>query len=298
MNFQQTYTRLPSMISPYLKVLFSSKPQLAESGISSPSLTADIPKLKVKPKHLQRFQQVCGLPITNALPYTYLHVLAMPLKMRIFSHPNFPITILGLVHIRNVIRHWKTLDSNAYLRITVACKELKETDLGQEIDIVTRAYEGEGLVWEEISTLLARRTKSTEGKSTKGLSTPIAHHMIFGSLDERVIKIPAHIGRHYAVVSGDFNPIHLFDITAKLLRFRQKVAHGMWTVSRCLGLVQSLFSAEPLEIEVQFKSPLYLPGECLFRQQQDPILPSSINLSLSSLKDNRLHLIVRIRSLS
>jgi hypothetical protein len=41
-------------------------------------------------------------------------------------------------------------------------------------------------------------------------------------------KAPADIGRRYARVSGDYNPIHLSALTAKLFRLPQAIAHGLW----------------------------------------------------------------------
>ena len=43
------------------------------------------------------------------------------------------------------------------------------------------------------------------------------------------------LGRQYAAVSGDRNPIHLFDLTAMPLGFRHHIAHGMWSKARCLA---------------------------------------------------------------
>lgn len=44
--------------------------------------------------------------------------------------------------------------------------------------------------------------------------------------------VSANAGRQYARVSGDFNPIHLTNITARLLGMRQAIIHGMHTVAR------------------------------------------------------------------
>ena len=45
----------------------------------------------------------------------------------------------------------------------------------------------------------------------------------------RVWKLPGDLGRKYAAVSGDHNPIHLYPLTAKALGFPRQIAHGMWT---------------------------------------------------------------------
>ena len=50
-----------------------------------------------------------------------------------------------------------------------------------------------------------------------------------------VWKLPSNLGRQYASVSGDRNPIHLYDVTALPLGFRHHIAHGMWSKARCLA---------------------------------------------------------------
>src|SRR5699024_9141265 len=47
-------------------------------------------------------------------------------------------------------------------------------------------------------------------------------------------KLPADIGRRYAAVSGDRNPIHLSNITAKALGMPGAIAHGMYAAGRML----------------------------------------------------------------
>src|SRR6266487_1403229 len=48
-----------------------------------------------------------------------------------------------------------------------------------------------------------------------------------------VWELPADLGRRYAAVSGDRNPIHLYRLTAWLFGFRRPIAHGMWAAARC-----------------------------------------------------------------
>ena len=292
MRFKQTFSGLPSMVWPYLRVLSSSKPLLAEDGLLMPSLCVEARHVRINKAHLRRYQAICGLPIHDVLPHAYLHVLAMPLHMRVFIHPQFPVKVLGLVHLRNVIRHWKNIDTSGVLRMAVDCNTLRETDSGQEYDLVTRAYQGDQLVWEEISTMLARRLSSGKRPNIER-----AQRNESSVIHEQVITAQANTGRQYAFVSGDFNPIHLFDRTAQAFHFKQTVAHGMWSLSRCIGLAESSFPGTAVELDAQFKLPIYLPGEFVFRSQCDQQDARRMDLTLTTLKGDRLHLVVRCRAL-
>ncbi|WP_455352339.1 MaoC/PaaZ C-terminal domain-containing protein [Streptomyces sp. SYSU K217416] len=71
-------------------------------------------------------------------------------------------------------------------------------------------------------------------------------------------RLPAGLGRRYGAVSGDRNPIHLHPLTAKAFGFPRAIAHGMWTVARCLA------EADPegriTHAHAEFKAPVLLPA--------------------------------------
>jgi acyl dehydratase len=105
------------------------------------------------------------------------------------------------------------------------------------------------------------------------------------------LTVAADTGRRYARVSGDVNPIHLSARTASWYGFKQAVAHGMWSMSRSLGEATPYLPAAPLQIDTQFKLPLYLPSEVIFRCQREG---DQTFISLSSIKD-RLHLATQVK---
>jgi hypothetical protein len=162
---------------------------------------------------------------------------------------------------------------------------LRETDSGQEYDLITAAKTGDRTVWEEISTMLARRHVAGKRPVIERGNRNEAR-----LLNEQTIDVMANTGRRYARVSGDYNPIHLFDRTAQKFAFRQCVAHGMWSLARCVGLGHAYLPAFPLEIDAQFKLPIYLPGNFVFRAQRGD---TGVDLSLSTIKGDRLHLDVQ-----
>jgi acyl dehydratase len=287
MSDQLRFDGLPSMVWPFCKVLVSNKPLLAAPACAPPSVSVQASDVRINAAHLRRYREICGISASDAVPHAYLHALAMPLHVRVFTHELFPVKVLGLVHLRNVIRHLQPIAVDSRFDLQVSYNTLRETDSGQEYDIVTRCELGGQLVWEEISTMLARR--ATPGKRP---SIERAHRDTAQIVNEQTITVAANTGRKYARVSGDFNPIHLFDRTAQAFHFKQTVVHGMWSLARCVGLAADTFPQTPIELEAQFKLPIYLPGEFVFRQQR---AKDGADLSLSTPKGDRLHLVVRAR---
>ena len=81
-------------------------------------------------------------------------------------------------------------------------------------------------------------------------------------------RVPGDIGRRYAGVSGDRNPIHLHGLTAKLFGMPRPIAHGMWLKARCLGELEPSLP-DAFTVSVRFKLPLFLPAQVAFGTRDD-----------------------------
>ena len=75
--------------------------------------------------------------------------------------------------------------------------------------------------------------------------------------------MPGDIGRRYATVSGDRNPIHLHPLSAKLFGMKAPIAHGMWTKARCLAALEGELP-QTYTVDVRFKLPIFLPSKVSF----------------------------------
>jgi len=271
------------MVVNYVKVVAGRKPYLAPEGHPLGHVVFEATDVKPTVGHVRRYREVCRVPDSEYLPHAFPHVLAMPLHMYIFTAPSFPVKVLGLIHLRNIIRCLRPIRIGAVLRITAEWETLRETPVGQEYDLITRAYvEGE-LAWEEVSTMLAHRaTPGQRPKIERGGDAEV----------KQPFEVAANTGRRYALVSGDFNPIHLSAKTASWFGFKQGVAHGMWSMSRALGQGAALLPTGPIQIDTQFKLPLYLPSVVTFRGQSHSD-GSRADFSLGSDRD-RLHLAMQV----
>jgi acyl dehydratase len=64
-------------------------------------------------------------------------------------------------------------------------------------------------------------------------------------------------------MSGDRNPIHLADLTARPFGFRRHIAHGMWTQARAIAEIENRLPAS-FWVDVAFKRPIALPASVRF----------------------------------
>jgi len=81
-------------------------------------------------------------------------------------------------------------------------------------------------------------------------------------------SVPADIGRRYAEVSGDRNPIHLHGLAARPFGTHRAIAHGMWMKTRCLAALEGRLR-DAYAATAEFRSPLGIPGRARLRLASD-----------------------------
>ncbi|MEU0107938.1 MaoC/PaaZ C-terminal domain-containing protein [Streptomyces sp. NPDC006251] len=210
-----------------------------------------LPGLRVDLARLAAYERVCGFPTgADALPVTYPHVLGFPLAMRLMSGRGFPLPLLGLVHTSITITRHAPMPASGVYELSVHIKGLAPHRRGTQATVVTEARGAGDVVWESKSTYLARhRTGRPAEEPVKEIRKPLPAVAEW--------RLGGDVGRRYASASGDRNPIHLHPLTARLFGFPRAIAHGMWTVARCLA---AHGTPDSCRVRADFKAPVPLPG--------------------------------------
>ncbi|MBL3665256.1 hypothetical protein JL475_04395 [Streptomyces sp. M2CJ-2] len=221
-----------------------------------------LPGLRVDLARLAAYERVCGFPTgEDALPLTYPHVLGFPVAVRLMSGRDFPLPLPGLVHTSVRITRRRTLPVTGAHELSVYVEGLAARRRGTEATLVTEVRTSAGaLVWESRSTYLARHRTSgrpaAHREEEPGARRPLPVVEAW--------RLPGDTGRRYGAASGDRNPIHLHPLTARLFGFPRAIAHGMWTVARCLA-AHGL--PEAVVVRAEFKAPVLLPGAVTYGAQ-------------------------------
>jgi hypothetical protein len=280
------------MVPAYARVLLSKKPYVAPPGTVIEPVELEARRIKLSAAHLQRYREVCSVPNGAELPPAYLHVLAMPMHMQLFICRNFPVKVLGLIHLRNTIRVLQPVDVRAPLRLTVHFDTMRLTDFGQEYDFVTRYEQNGAVVWEEVSTMFARgNAPPKEGTKRAGIERA---NLPESGVSTETLDVQDNTGWRYARVSGDFNPIHLTARTAQMFGFKQAVAHGMWSLGRCLAAATAHLPKGRMQVDTQFKLPVYIPSQALSRTWNGS---EAVEIAMCTMRGDRLHLAMQVRPL-
>ncbi|MET8488026.1 MaoC/PaaZ C-terminal domain-containing protein [Streptomyces tendae] len=213
-----------------------------------------LPGLRVDLARLAAYERACGFATgADALPVTYPHVLGFPLAMRLMSGRDFPLPLLGLVHTSIGITRRTALPATAEYELAVHVEGLAPHRRGTEATVVTEIRTGGDLVWESRSTYLARHRTTARPPAAGG--TPAGERDPLPARTEW--HLAGDVGRRYGAASGDRNPIHLHPLTARLFGFPRAIAHGMWTVARCLA---EHGTPDAAVVRAEFRAPVLLPG--------------------------------------
>ncbi|MEU9320861.1 MaoC/PaaZ C-terminal domain-containing protein [Streptomyces sp. NPDC048295] len=228
-------------------------------GATLPADRIALPAAPIAAAPLAAYRRICGYPDPGPLPLTYPHVLGFPATMRLMTARRFPLPVVGLVHTWIEITRHRPLHPGDALELTVYAEELTPHRRGTEVTMVTEARLAGEPVWESRSGYLSRHTRTAP--PTEHLPEPSGPAEATPPAELPAVaawQLPGDLGRRYGAASGDRNPIHLYPFTARLLGFPRAIAHGMWTVARCLA--EAPRPDEIHRVRADFRAPVLLPA--------------------------------------
>lgn len=272
----------------YLRAL---TPKRAPRGVPATWTTPSISRIgaPAKAEHLRRYRKLCGFSGSESLPITYPHLTAFPMGMALITRRNFPYPVLGLVHVRNEITQLRPIACSEALNYHVWVDKPQQHDKGIAFDIRAEVSDAVGnLVWRSSSTYLRR----AHGASSPGPASAVPSAATEGAA-QPTWQLPADLGRRYAALTGDRNPIHLYPWTARLFGFRRQIVHGMWSAARCIAALEV---PEPqASYTVDFRAPVLLPSAVTFcAEPAEPAAERATTFTLRSASTGRTHLSGRL----
>ena len=211
---------------------------------------------------LAMYDRVCGFGVRDLVPATWIHVQAFPLQLALLSASDSPFARAGIVHVTNSMTLSRPVSVGERLRLSSSYGPPREHRRGVLIDLIGEAHVGEELVWRGVSAYLVRDA-SLPGMLPE--DQPDGVHLPSDvEIDaDAVWRLPANLGRRYASVSGDINPIHTSALGGKAFGFPRAIIQGMWTHARVLAALEPRLP-DAYRMDVRFTSPILLPSSVRF----------------------------------
>lgn len=219
-----------------------------------PGLDRSASGVRSEPDRVARYARVCGFSLRETLPATFPHLLAFGMHMELMTDGRFPLGPIGLVHLENSITQVRPVAIGEALDLAVRPTPLEPHPKGRAFSLLTEARAGGALVWSERSTFLSRGGAGGDRVPRGRVAPPAA---------TAEWRLAGALGRRYAGVSGDLNPIHLHPLSARLFGFERAIAHGMWSKARCLAALEGTLP-DTYTVEVEFRKPILIPGKVAF----------------------------------
>ena len=278
--------------------------QLPERRIVLPDVEQDV-------RRLADFCAVTGGVLADTLPTTWVHVLTFPLQVRLMASGDFPFPMMGMVHVANEMTQHRPIRVRETLTLSSWADNVAPHRKGRTVDLVGEARVGDEVVWSGRSTYLVRGATGDDGASGSADGATPAPQQGSGPPDPAPVtteppavgepqrqlsvwRLPADLGRSYARVAGDVNPIHLSAPTAKALGFPRAIAHGMWTHARALAAVDARLPGA-LTVSADFRKPVLLPSTVVLRGGMQP---AGGELSVTDREGAKVHLSMQVSALS
>jgi len=240
----------------------------------------------VDPARLTAYQHLVGEPAGDTLPPGFVHVLTFPVALSVMARADFPLPLAGMVHLHNHVYQRRSVRLGERLTVRVWAQDLRPHRRGTQVDLCSEVSADGESVWSGTATYLAKGVPGSRVPADPADGLTVRDG---GAPDRRadegredatrddgarpdhgpptaVWRLPADIGRRYAEVSGDRNPIHVSSLAARAFGFPRTVAHGMYTAARALAAMGP--RGETLDWDVTFGSAVLVPGTVHLRVER------------------------------
>lgn len=264
---QQQLPEIPALGKLYLSALGSaarSRLTRGAGGTSLPAVRHEVHGAAVDLEKLTEFQRLVAHSAQDVLPSGYVHTFAFPVAMSVMAREDFPLPLLGMVHLRNQVRHLRPVHWSEPLNVAAWAENLAGHRAGTQVELVAEVSAGGALVWQGRSTYLAK------GVFLPELDRPQAQQRrdFLPPMPTAQWRLGLDAGRSYAKVSGDFNPIHLSRLSAKALGMKRSLAHGMYLASRVVEEAVPPHT-DAFAWDISFEAPVFLPATVALSIQDD-----------------------------
>lgn len=263
-QFDQQLPKMPKF-SHLVPAILCKKKHRHEQNLRLPETKYGVKNIKLVPRHVAAFNHIVNWPEQNIVHPGYLHTIAFPLQLKLMLEDQFPFSILGLVHLRNIMQQHEPIEPHHELNIECHFGEIVHQNIGSLFTINTEFYVQKKCVLRAQHQYLKRQR--CELKSSPLIEVK---EVLPKPSKQETWLLKSALGRRYAACSGDYNPIHLHPLSARLFGFKQHIIHGMWLKSRVISALCQAQQAKlhsSFSCEVEFKKPLYLPNSVCFQQQ-------------------------------
>lgn len=203
-------------------------------------------------KQLLRFQKQFGDP--NDIP-TFAFITAFKASLQTLSQAPIASSLLGLIHLTSEFQSLVRHNWCAPFDLKITIDKCEQTDKGILYTVISDFYQYGTITLRNINTMLDKDKSYRSDKSANSTKQPPSN----SELSSWSIKLKTAWA--YALMSGDFNPIHLHKSLARSFGLKNVVIHGMYNASKSLSEIKRSASYHNETTIIQFNKPCFIPNQ-------------------------------------
>lgn len=246
------------------------------------ALTAQYHCPAISSEHLKAYHaQFPGL--VSQVPLTYFYLLAQRAHLALMLNDRFPWPILGMVHVANRMEYFDqpSLSEPFTLDVQIEFPPRAGTRKRVRPMYLVDFYQGERRILRCSSAYqVGAGQKSPPRRGERAESLPTEGYQV---AEQWLLE--SHLGRRYAKLSGDYNPIHLHPWLSRWFGFSRPIIHGMYSVGRVQATLEAALKTEIQMLDVGFRRPVVLPTSllCLYSEHEEKVMVTDIKRTRSFL---------------
>jgi acyl dehydratase len=250
-----SFPTLPPMsAATLLRALFKRRGRVLQAGAGALPAVLHITRHRldhIDAGQLERYREALGFHGTH-VPLTYYYLLAQRAHLATMLGASFPFRLAGAIHVDNALRAGIEPVPGRPLQLATEVRIAAPAANGaMHAALDTRATQDGALVFACRSTYLVVRGKRAKGSRTAATGTPVGAPLANWRL------APAS-GRAYAALSGDWNPIHLWGWSARLMGMKAPIIHGMHTLGKACAALEAATGRHVVSMSARFQAPVPL----------------------------------------
>ena len=192
------------------------------------------------------------------VPLTYFYLLAQRAQIALMLDARFPHAIPGLIHTSNKMRFHCVFQEGIPLGVEVSVLSVLRADDAKSVVFSVDITQGRRRI---VTCVSEYRIPGRSNSKPAGQPRPETFPETF--LQESW-TFDASLCRRYAMISSDFNPIHLSSLLARAFGFTRAIAHGMYSIGRAAVSIERHTGRPLIEITAQFRRPILVATEATF----------------------------------
>jgi len=254
-------------------------------GLPRERLAVERSGIRVSPRQFARFLRVTDGGALGAFqePEALLSPIVpalweAALGLELLAQPQAPPIPAGVLHAESECLPLRPLRLADSVRCRVEIERAEPDRRGTRLHLLSRNWNAPGQLCSEnrMVVLLRSAAGDASSESARGDRTRRREEEDEVPLWQEIARwsLRGNHGRRYARVSGDYNPIHLWSLTARAFGFRRPILHGFCIEALVAhALIAHRCGGDPTRLrrlQITFRAPLLLPSRVSLRIGESP----------------------------